>query len=844
MSLLGGDSRPNPARRSRGKLAIDAKTVTTCIGVCPVSEWLLLSAMVLNNCMCVCRKSRATGGISYVILKSRCSVDVPSGGRGTITIPSFVGAEQVWSSVTTAEGCGFTAHDVRTMDCKPAFALIRSDKPLPPSSGGITSDLFLCLFGVGQRLSNSPALLIGSQNGNIYVTNFMACGEGIGANQRDKGELLCPLYSLEQPVVGIHTAFFPRRRAQLTDDPFVLQELNEDTDKDDNSTHNAIIFLGQGGKIAVCYVGSDGQSFPSFVEFHVPGPVLSSILIPNQCLLYSTLQGLHRVCLRQDCAASIEDRIPSISNTCPIKIPEVSFKFPEMLRHSYCGTYFLARSDDGGHGGQLRTPPTGTEGDEVQCVGVSLNGRLSTFQLASCADSRETTLAKNSSEVSREIKCCLQSVQKHSENMEVVMGKIQALNLILTELKGVLDILCAVGRADTALLPSSFAGSAPFSCSFTTTSERVGASLESLSVQVEVTYSGTEPDRVLTNGWSLLVTCQNGNLSTSKAASLAGLTSGDSVTLRVDPREGPTALGGNVSCFVHYNPRHLYESLAGEEVSSTQIPTTSKGVCIFLVRKDFDTLDFLSPHKHSNKRELLSSHRIKTVQAILSPEEAVSSPRPRLTGLTGPATAPVLLHTFSLPIPLHTAINTVQTCSAMSTGELAGMDTEEVGRRLLCTLLPTATGKLKHSNSMAPRGGGGGGAEILMGFDGERVSFKLSSSEVSGGGPGESGAVLRLEVHASSRACLVRVLSGVKQRLRKGRVGEDPPSVAESRKKLCGRLEELWTLQEEVGVAQQEISTAHQDSVTHCLSVEDYHQAIRTCENRVFTTYCKLREIP
>ena len=839
MSLFDEDPRPTPARHSRGKLAVDTKTVTTCIGVCPASEWLLISATVLDNCMCMCRKSRATGGISYVILKSCRSVDVPSGGRDTITIPSFIGAKQVWSSVTTAEGCGFTGHNVRTMDCKPAFALIRSDKLLPPSgsrSGIITSDLYLCLFGVGQRLSNSPALLIGSQNGNIYVTNFMSCREGVGVNQRDTGELLCPLYSLEQPVVGIHTAFFPpRRREWLADDPFMLQELDKDKDKDDSGTHNAIIFLGQGGKIAVCYAGNDGRSFPSFVEFHVPGPVLSSILIPRQCLLYSTLQGLHRVCLRQDCAASIEDKIPSTSNTRPIKIPEISFKFPEMLRHSYCGTYFLAQTNDRGHGG----PHTGTEGDKIQCVGVSLDGRLSTFQLASCADSRETTRAKNSSEVSREIKCSLQSVQKHNEKIEIVMEKIQTLNVILAELKGVLNILCAVGRADTALLPpGNFAGNAPFSCSFSTTSERVGASLESLSVQVELTYSGTEPDHMLTNGWSLLVTCQNGNFSTSKAVSLAGLPSGDSVTLRVDQREGPTAAlggGGSVSCFVHYNPRHLHESVTREDVSSTKISTTSKGVCLFLARKEFDILDFLTPaHKHTNKRELLSSHQMKTVRAILSPEEPVTPPRP--PALAGPATAPVpLLHTSTLPIALHTAISTVQACSG---GNLVGMDTQEVVYRLLCALLPTAAEKLKRT---APRGGsggggGGGGAEILMSFDRENIRFKLSSSEASE----ESGAELRLEVHATSRTCLVRVLSGVKWRLRKG----EPPSVAESREKLCGRLEELRTLQGEVAVAQQEISTAHRDSVTNCLSVEDYHKAIRTCESRVFTTYCKLREIP
>lgn len=821
-----------PPRPSR-KTAISAEIVSACIAICPTSEWVLISAVVLDDNMCICQRSRSTGGeISYVLLRSHLrNVRVPSAGRGTITVPSFVGAAvEVQSSIASTEGDRSAVQGI--VDCRPVFTLVRSEKHPPTCCGSIiTSELFLSLFGPDFQLSGAPVLMVGCQNGNIYFLNFAGCK----AHQNSEREFMCPVYSLSQPVVAIHTAYFPRRRSPETDVLFTLQETSPVEDGAESKTHNAVIFVGQAGKIAICYV--DGRPFPSFLEFNVPAPVVSSVLVPGECLLYSTLQGLYRICLRQECVDMIEEKIPTVADrgVQSIRIPEVSFKFPEMVMDVHYRTYLL-QSDVGS--GRVDTPPASEPGrGGFRCLCVSLDGVLSTVLPTPCASTGEVRSEKTSTEVGQDMKQCLLSVQSQSEEIDRVMEKIRSLNLILTKLKGILDMLLAIRAPPTphsARARGSRGSTSPFACSFKPTREKVGATAERLCVVVEMTYGKHKHSaEVLSDGWSLLVTSQTGKHSTSRSVSLAGLVVGDTVavTMDVNVHGGVAVLEDRaiVECFLHYSPWHLCGCLTCD--TSTKKADSFRGVSLFLVRRDFDILDFLHPHKDTS-RETVSSCREKAVNRILSEsaETAESAPAPSRP------LPPALLYSISLPISSHAAIRTIQTnTSSLSAEKLRKMNPGEVAAALLNALVAVTNGKSPRARNTGTRGCN---SEILMGFAGEGIGLKLSDAC----GEDEVGGSLRLEIRASSRSILVQVVGSVTTRLRRGH-GAEPEGVSCDHRTLCGRLEALEGIRGEVGRVQHEISTSHLEWRSNCMTAEAYRRALLTWRAKAHSVYCKLREI-
>lgn len=828
-SLFKPQPKPSRCRRTA---AISADSVTACIGLCSASEWTVLSAVVVNNSMYVCRKSRTMGDTFYVLLRSHGrSVRVPSGGRGTIVIPSFVCAAEMQCLV--ANGGNLAGATVgRSVDCRPVCTLVRSEKHRGPRCGcTITSELFLSLFGPELQLSNAPVMLVGCQNGNVYFVNPVR--SSVREKESSKHELMCPLYNLAQPVVSIHTVYFPTRKPLEADDPFQLQEASPE-ELDTDKPHNAILFLGQAGKIAICYISSDGQSFPSFLEFHTPAPVVSSVLFPGRCLLYSTLKGLYRICLRRDCATFVEEKLPP-THSLPsraIEIPEVSFKFPHLVQSSHYGAYLL----QSGVRRQFDPSSDRSRQGEDECLSLSLDGQLSTLHFT---NAKEEPLTKTSAEVGQEMKECLRSIQAQGEMMDRVVEKIQSLNGILTELKGVLDMLCAVGKVTKLLSSTSSHDKSPFSCSFRSTWEKVGAVVEKLCVVVEMTYSIGSKHKavVLGEGWSLLVVSQQRGEDlkegyTAKSIPLAGLVAGDSVSLKVDV----DVCGGGecVKCFLHYNPRHLYECLT--QHVSTSKSEAFKSISLSLARKDVSVLDFLHPQKRA-ARETLSSCRSRTVKALLliSISEADTTKSAPTPAIAQPAMFPALLHSSSLPIPLDAAVDAIRAGSSKSTEELRNMGPDGIAAALLVALVPAVAGK---KPSRAGGGGGntgtrGSGTEVVTAFDGEVVSFKLIRVEEDGG--------LRLDVCASSRRLLVQVIGAVSARLRRragGRVVESHDHTT-----LCGRLRGLERILEDIGHVLQEISATHQEWRTNCLSAESYRKALHAWREKASTIYCKLRKV-
>lgn len=783
-------------------------------------------------------------------------------------MPSFIRAQQLQSVVSSPLG-GVLLEGTRVMDVKPVFSLVQSESHSPRRHNTITSKLFVCLFGLESELSKTPVLLIGCQNGNVYFTNFRSHSD------RREDNLMCPLYSLEQPVVGMHTTFFPRNRHPEADDLFLLQEMDEWEVCDDENTHNAVIFLGQGGKIAICHVASDSQPLPCFMEFHVPSPIISSILLPNQFLLYSTMQGLYRVCLRQECADSVEEKLPSLSSTRSIRIPEVSFKFPKKVFDSNCGSYLLHDSI----GGEVNpfSMCKSEQEDMSQCLCLTLNGRLSTFQF-SPHSAWEKTHKRNSTQVGQEIKHCLRSIQEQGERLDGMMEKIKSFNSVLTELKGVLDILCVVVRSGHGkekrevnstphLFPMSCSRGSPFTCTFKCISEDVGASVERQRVQIELTYHSGGVGEALGAGWSFLATSLSGNLTTSKPIPISGLASGDSISMMVGVDsatcEGEGQLDGYINCFVQYSPHHLYKRLPWRE-NVAKNPLMFKVASLLLARKEFDILDFLQVRRNTT-RLTLASLQLRTVSAILRSDVAGQPSKLSSTSLSPPP----LLHFVALSVPLNTAMGTIQTSdSSMTAEELNKLSPKAIASEFLCALVPAAAAARSQqsgggSSSTFTSRRGGRGAEILTAIDGEGVCIKIEDLPGHGAATrdrpdvtrdrrdGDTRAagdvMLRLEIRASSRKCLAEVVSAVNKKVKCGALVMAMPAgsaVTESREEVCGRLEVLRQLLEEVGGLQREVSATYLKRRTNCMSVEVFHKALHTWRTKVFSMYCKLRELP
>lgn len=795
--------------------AISAEGVTVGIGLCPVSEWILIAAAVVNDNMVMCRRSHTTGEVSYVLLRSRRTTQVPSSGRGTIIVPSFVGAQQLQILVANSGSDLFRRERgrTRTMDHKSVFALIQSkSRPSLQQHSTVTPELFGCLFGLESQLSTNPVLLIGCQNGVIYFTNFRS-GNSSGIRAKDAHpNLMCPLYSLEQPIVGIHTTYFPRNELSAIKDPFLVLE-EEEVHEHHSETHNAIIFLGLSGKIAICHASSDKQPCPRFIEFHVPSPVLSSVLVPKHSLLYSSLQGLYRICLKQECFSSVEEKFPNLNSKQFLRIPETSFKFPEKVFDSnHDGSYLL----HGKTGGQPSVVPAESAEKRVHCLCLSLEGRLSTFVFKS-HDTQGSSRKRSSKHVGREIKQCLQTIQTQSEKVEQLMGKIQSMNSIFSGLKSVLEVLNSVGTAKAPTKSSS----SPFTCSFKSTCEEVGVCVEKLCMMVQLTY--TRIGSTLGDGWSFLVISLRGNCVTSKSVPITGMVSGSSVTVRMDMNTHTMSAvypNGSLLAYIHHNPSHFLQWLP---IHNNSTPTKSsanlKGACLFLARKDFDILDFLQARKHLTK-ESLSNHQLRTVKSILSPD------------LVKPPLIPnsSLPHNFKFSVLLTTVIRIVQAASSISIEELRKMNTETVGTKLLGVLVPGSAS----SNPVAK--GGLSAPEVWMALNRERAHFKLSSAVESRG-----AEVLVLDIRASSRDVLVEVIGAVYRTLRNG-VKQGPVTDPGSREELCRRLQELKELLWDLAHTQREFSTAYQEMKTNCTTLESYYTSLQSCKSKTFSIYYRLRK--
>lgn len=617
-----------------------------------------------------------------------------------------------------------------TLSYRPCHVVVQSTGNISSHAVSIHEEFFLQLFGPQAKLAASPVLLIGSQSGNVFHISVsdLEC-----IDMRSSMKCLC---NLEQPVVDIHVAHLPMD-ASSSQSASDVQE-GATMAEGGGRGMNTLFIVGQRGRIAVWRMGCPGQSFAAFAEFHVPGPILSSVLLPGRCLVYSTVNGCYSVCLKPQCTE--RPHIPPTDS--PVFLPELAFRCPSAISPSVA---FLVPPPKPQSSLMSHTPTT-------DLLTVSLMGRIGRLAIG-----RELgpSVAAGAVQAAQDLKQTLTSIQATSKMVDGLKEKISSVDEALVELNSALSLLCEVAASDRTAHPTDQRESGPFLCQLTPTFEPVGVSGRIACVRVQLTYQvGRRP---LGNGWSLVLhLCpgwypphRGGGAITSQVVPLSGMQGGRSVQTRVNlcqPSLRP--LTCTLQCLLHYNTAGL--ELGGgrsRKGCGQSEQDNSAGVLLPLCTREFDALDFMEPNLDSSQfgQELISDDSIGSVSGTHS---ASSLPNPQ-----------ALVHSLGLPV-LASVIRELCT-------EGSDRPTASLLSSLFTYPIQVCTSAL--SSEIA-----------LRAYDGSAVSLRADQ-------PQPSGAVV-LTVMTSHRAMLSEVCTGLHRRLGPMRTEE---SCDRSHDQLCLQLHAL-----------------------------------------------------
>ena len=834
MSLL----QPTEDGPSRSDESADSTISGDCISVCiskyVASKWAALCAAVFEDKLVVCKKSKLTGEIYvtlFVVSEQTNFHQVMIPKFHAPPVAEFVLAKQAESSPSslTPSPC---------LHYRPLLKVILPSAFNPSALGGlcecIEEELFHQLCGSDCPLSEAAVLLVCGPNGHILACNLRRIRETKTSQSSegvsDQRELFKPLYSLDQPVVSIHAVPFPKRREQL--DPLLFCG-------DDNSSvvggdaPNCLIFLGQRGKVALCYadIGTVGQAtsqkLAKFIEYTVPALILSSRLIPGQCLVYNSLRSLHRICLRQSCFKEIEERAPELQlRREPLLIPEASFKFPERVAVSIPLSVLvdceLVTTDDAME--QETTP------EEVGLTLAALKGDLYALKFKVCG---AKNVSRDPDEVAKEIKKCLGSIQTTSEQVSSVSSTISKVNASLAELNQVLTLLCTVKGQREGTPCISGADECPVECTVSGGFTELGVLEREMCINVRFSYHGR---KALGSGWSLLIqispsdhnshqdhlhsmlycgsgkgggVAEGGSVDTpttlSRCVPLEGLLTDGTLEERipVSPTCGRT-LGFFISCYLHYDASHLFSTLHGLDKDR---PSCDHTVSVLLTSRLVDALDFMQPLMEV-PRKLHQPIRLAT--SCLDSKNTLSSRN----------TQQALLHSLQLPIR-----------SDLFTPQQLGAGQAQVYRQLSNLLLPHIEEVEEELQN---------GTEIrLTAYDGSSVTFRLLRSSETRERSNPHELNLSLTIKCSSRLQLAEVIRCIQHRLRQhSNSGDTPPLNPATREELYKREAELK------GISREAIALLDQVTLLEKFSREPSVAERAEVVSKTFSLYTRLRHLP
>lgn len=827
-----------------------------CISRLDSSRWTILCATVYEDKLVVCRKSKQSASIHVTLFLSSeqtkfCKLALPKFHAPPVAdCVLFKPAESALSLASPP-----TPPPPSCLQYRPLLKLILPLRSTSAMFGeSIEAQLFLELFQTDCSLSDSAVLLVCGPNGHVFHCNLRNVSKQTKCSHQSSKDVLLsssqyevfkPLYSLDQPVTAIHAVSFPKRREQL--DPLLF--CGEDRTLLGDTTPNSLIFVGQHGKVALCFADgsineSGSQKFAKFIEYNVPGPILSSRLVPGQCLVYTSLRSLHRICLRQSCFKEVEEHAPQLQlQRGPLLIPEASFKFPERVAISIHPSIIVDCEQVSDN--VIGQDAAASEVEDIRLTVVALKGDLSTLKVKVCG---VEAVSRDPAMVAKEIKQCLSSIQRTSEEISSTSNAISKVNASLAELNDVLTLLCTVKqlREEDAPAVSSRELRSQVECVVSAGFLEVGVSQRTMCIDVELSYHGQRP---LGSGWSLLVqvspssqTYHNDHLQSthctkhtgvaesgsffttpttlSRSVPLEGLHPKQTVKERVSvlPTNGRT-LCFSVSCYLHYDASKLIALLNCNNNPGLASQSCDHTVSVLLRSRLVDALDFTRPPLVV-ARQL---HCPLTLATSCLNSDDRSSPMRNIQGSGGG-----LVHSLQLPIknkllPFHQS-------------QRGREDQPNVYKQLSLLLLPHIEGVEEEFRN---------GSEIrLTAYDGSGITFRLvmkqqekyvgiQQAEMSG----DSG--LSLAIECSSRLQLAEIVWCVHHRLQQNS-GDDGfssacPSVTE---------EELYRREAELkGVAREAVSLLDEVTMLERFSREPLAAKKVELNSKTFALYSRLREL-
>ena len=727
-SLLG-DKGDNDYKQisSQKSHTISGDNVSVTIATYPTSDWTIQSALIYKDTLLILARLKESGNSIIQALTARLAISL-----GGVKVPSFLSSAPLLQyTLVSQDHCAqaVNSRPTRVLNYRPALSIVQRGlkhepgRVLPEVVVSIQDDLYTQLFGPDCKLANSPILLLGCQNGHIFYLdlNRLECSEGT--------KRLVSLYSLEQPVVAIHALHVP----QEADDHNPL--LLSDSSPSVNGTPNLLLFVGQKGKIVVCTAGNGNRKFVNFSEFHVPGPILSSLLLEGQCLLYSTLKGVYEVCLKPGCIQ--KSTSSSVNSSTSVLIPERMFMFPNKVSHTI--SFVLAPAADG-----PTVSAAASAGSKLKVcssiVCMSPSGHVSSLNI--CTEIEP----QNASVVAQDLRQSLTAIQATAKQIATAKHKLDSLNASLSQLNDALSLLCDVARLGDADGEES-----PFCCTLQPAFEEVGVSSRRAIIQVQLSYSGSKP---LGTGWVFVVqihspkatnlpSCirQQGTAVSTHVSPITNLNQAGCLQMHVNV-DAPsiTPLACSVYCFLHYNTTSIH--------SGGSVP--SGGVSLPLCSRSFDALDFLQP-LHSLPKELISTRDDPTcLDKILNSSQTISKLVPQCC-------------------PLHSLEVTIPNTAACGPGS----DIHTLSVSFLKKLMPVDTARTVEESS----------AEVkLTAHNGSPVCLKMVPQDSN----------FKLVIQTASRKLLTEIVSCVECRIRhcSGAVSADG-SEERTHEQLCRRRTHL-----------------------------------------------------
>lgn len=469
-----------------------------------------------------------------------------------------------------------------TIAFRPAMLLIccqSSAKQFPSCPVSVVSDTLFCqLFGIEFSLGHSTVAMTGSRTGTVSFVDTRGLRNPSPSADYSTLPLPNTLCNLDQPVVSIHVFHLPVH-----------------SDSTVSPLNNTLLLVGREGRLILFTESHLGKVAPFITEFHIAGPILSSVVVPEHSFVYCSSRGIYRVCLEPSCLLKSNP-----SSTTSILVPHIHFKSPTCILPSAVIMFITGVS------------PT-SKNDIYSMTAVDMNGSVIRFQLKSC---KETSKVAGRVEVGTGMKSNMSALVKTQEKTTVTKTQLMLVDSALKELNQSLSTLSSLVSSD----------SRSFSCILSPETERVGVNCMAMFVRVELRYTG---ENELVRGWSLLLSsqCSNSTLSQSVSLSLTGLHPGDCLKQRLEMNleSGSSALF-SVTATLCYSPTHLHSLL--HKLSHYADPTKPllnllppDGVSILLCSSIFDALHFLRPC--GNSIPALSHHSLQPLSSH-SPKDSYS----------------------------------------------------------------------------------------------------------------------------------------------------------------------------------------------------------------------------